>query len=126
MNGGKFSFESDYNFHLFDMQPYHVSASKQQSGLMAGAFQDNGVDFALLPGGPWVHLTDCGCDGGDVNFITPSKLATPSDIMLDEEWGAPAWPWNQSVWNGSQFSHRNPWNIPIGASSSTRPVHPRR
>jgi hypothetical protein len=87
------TFVSNYNRQLFDMQLYHANASSRVNGLVAGALQDNGTLFALLPGA-WERLTGCGCDGNNVRFVGPSGLTQATDLLLEGEFGAQNFPWN--------------------------------
>jgi hypothetical protein len=93
LQGATPTYKSDYNRKLFDMQPYNSGASAKTAGLVGMALQDNGVVYAKLPGG-WQHLTNCGCDGGDVNFPLMPKA---DDLIVEREVSGISYPWNWEV-----------------------------
>jgi hypothetical protein len=105
------TFTSNWNRQLFNLQFYHGAASPAASGLVAGGLQDNGVVWAGLPG-PWQHLTDCGCDGRWSLFLKPPNLAPGNSILLDEEFGAPDWPFGWVIANGNSI-HNATQDIPV-------------
>jgi hypothetical protein len=105
------TFVSTWNRQLLDLQLYHDAASALADGFVAEGLQDNGVVFTTLPG-PWHHLTDCGCDGRWTRFIRPPGMADGASILLDQEFGAPEWPFSSIRASGSSITG-NTTPIPV-------------
>ncbi|WP_428488256.1 hypothetical protein [Rhodopila sp.] len=133
VQGGTPKFTSNWSRHLFNMQIYHASASSRVNGLVAAALQDNGTLFAQLPGA-WEHLTDCGCDGGNVRFVGPSGLPNATDLLLEGEFSGSPFPWSSDRSNASgapTFGFNTQQGVPIGSNAknpltSNAPVSPVR
>ena len=123
IQGGTLTFFSDWNRQLFDMQLYNAHASSRVSGLVASALQDNGTLFAQLPGA-WEHLTDCGCDGGNVRFVGPSGLPQGADMLLEGEFSGRPYPWNSdtsSVNGNPVFGYNTQQGILISNTQNSLP-----
>jgi hypothetical protein len=105
------TFVSNWNRQLLELQFYHSAASAAVNGFVAGGLQDNGVVFGALPG-PWKHLTNCGCDGRWTRFVRPPDIGDGASVLLDEEFGAPDWPFSSIRANGSSITG-NTTSIPV-------------
>jgi hypothetical protein len=106
------TFESDWSRQLFDLQFYHGDGSSAASGLVSGSAQDSGVIWSGLPG-PWINVSNCGCDGRWSRFIAPPSIASGDSILLFEEWGAPDWPFGFATANGNSIPSNSGQTIPV-------------
>ena len=109
---GSPTFRSNWNRQLFDMQFYHGAASSAAIGLVAGGLQDNSVIYSGLPG-PWLHVTDCACDGRWSVFLVPPDVGAGGSILLEEETGAPDWPFSWVKANGNAIAYNTQQGVPV-------------
>jgi len=115
--GGSPTFASNWNRQLFNLQIDHAAGSPAANGFVAGGLQDNGVVYAGLPG-PWQHVTNCACDGRWSVFLTPPDIGAGNSILLEEEWGAPDWPFSSVQANATNIPFNTQQGIPLSPPST--------
>jgi hypothetical protein len=111
--------ESDWSDELLNLEFNPGAASTSFAGLVTGAAQDNGALWADVPTGPWQHISDCGCDGGQSLFATPPGLPPTDDLLIEREWGEPNWPLDSVEAVGGFVPHGQQKNIYIDHDSDT-------
>ncbi|MFM0008529.1 hypothetical protein PQR57_47560 [Paraburkholderia dipogonis] len=106
------TFRSNWSRQLFVQQIYHADGSSISGGLVSAGLQDNGVVYASLPGA-WQHVTNCDCDGRWSRFIVPRGAPSGDSTLLEEEWGAPDWPFGWAMANGNTITYNSQQGIPV-------------
>jgi len=87
----KFVYDSEWNKELFNLEFFQASPSDSATGLVAGAAQDNGVIYSVLPG-EWQHVMDCPlsleCWGDVTGFAPFDRLIAENVPTKGSTWGA--------------------------------------
>jgi hypothetical protein len=101
------TFASYYNSHLADLEPYHVSPSRESS-LIATPLQDNSVVYSIAPGA-WRQTPGSSGDGAYSEFTGAGTFDVLAYVDHSDVW-------KDTPWNGTSFG--NAATIPVTGSSS--------